>query len=138
MKPVRALLAAVLLAAGTVAGAGGEMPAGKRVAPPAVAPLTLHGVRYEAPPDTRDFGDDQAGGYLVARDARSGRELWRQRIYVTAYDPKLESDVQDVFIASLRAGRGGRTLEITDERGRRYTLDLSSRAVQEQGVRNRR
>lgn len=134
----------MLLAAVTVAGAGGEglaggdAPAGKRVAPPAVSPVTLRGVRYEAPPDTRDFGDDQAGGYVVARDARSGRELWRQRIYATVYDPPLESDVQDVFIETLRAGRGGRTLEITDERGRRYTLDLASRAVQAHGVRGGR
>lgn len=129
MSARRSALAGLLLAIAACAGAGdGEAPAGKRVAAPAVAPLTLHGVRYEIPSDARD-ADGQLGGYVVARDARSRRELWRLRVYATAYDPQLEADVQDVFIASLRIGRGGRTLEITDERGRRYTLDPVTRSV---------
>lgn len=130
----RSLLAALLCAAAGTALAGGlpdapaDAPAGKRVAPPVVAPVTLHGVRYEAPADGRD-DDGQAGGYIVARDVRSGRELWRQRIYATTYDPHLEQDVQDVHIRTLRAGRGGRSLEIVDERDRRYALDLATRTV---------
>ena len=131
----RSLFGALLLAALATAMAGGrpdapaDAPAGKRVAAPVVAPLTLHGVRYEAPADARDGDDGQAGGYVIARDARSGRELWRLRIYATVYDPHLEQDVQDVYIRTLRAGRAGRTLEIVDERGRRYTLDLATRTV---------
>lgn len=126
----RALLVALLLAGSDAALAEGlDAPAGKRVAAPSVAPLTLDGVRYEAPADTRDFGDEQAGGYIVACDARSGRELWRLRIYATAYDGQLEQDVQDVYIRSLRAGPHGRTLEIVDELDRHYTLDLATRTV---------
>lgn len=130
----RVLCTALLLAAaGAVADglpdATADAPAGKRVAAPVVAPVTLHGVRYEAPAGTRGYGDDQEGGYIVARDARSGRELWRLRIYVTDYTPGLEEDVQDVYIRSLRAGRHGRTLDIVDERGRRYTLELATRTV---------
>lgn len=129
-----ALCAALLLATATAAADGlpdaaPDTPAGKRVAAPAVAPVTLHGVRYEAPAGTRGYGDDQEGGYVVARDAHSGRELWRLRIYVTDYVARLEEDVQDVYIRSLRAGRHGRTLDIVDELDRRYTLDLATRTV---------
>ena len=80
----------------------------------------------------------EADGHLNAFDAASGASLWLLRVYAIDYDPDLEEDVQDVFIETLRAGRGGRTLEITDERGRRYTLDLASRAVQAHGVRGGR
>lgn len=106
-------------------------PAAKRVAPPQVRPVTVAGIRYVAVPDTRSRGLPQEGGYVAAVDPRSGRELWLQRIYETHYDPALEADVQDVFIRSMKAGTGGRALEIVDELDRRYTLDLATRGVRQ-------
>jgi len=91
----------------------------KRSVPRAVEPVTVHGVTYSAPAT--------AMGFVVACDASSGRELWRQRIYRVHIDPTLERDVQDVFITSLTL-RGG-SLVIANEHGERYALDLSTRKI---------
>jgi hypothetical protein len=50
-----------------------------------------------------------------------------KRIYAIRYDRTLEEDVQDVFITSLKAR--GNVLLITNERGERFVLDLSTRKV---------
>ena len=113
--------------AGMPAADNADAPAAKRVAPAPVRPVTIAGIRYEAALGTRARSLPQEGGYVAAIDAESGQELWLQRIYETRYDPALEEDVQDVFIRRLRAGPGGKTLEIVDELGRRYTLDLATR-----------
>ncbi|HEY9227125.1 MAG TPA: hypothetical protein VIP11_10790, partial [Gemmatimonadaceae bacterium] len=67
------------------------------------------------------------GGYIAAFDERSGRELWLLKVYDVVYDGEKEDDKQDVFIASLTGDRG--ELRVTDERGRRYTVDTQRRAV---------
>ena len=105
-------------------------PAAKRVAPMAVAPVTIGKIRYEAVHATRARGLPQEGGYVAAIDTRTGAELWLQRIYETPYDPALEEDVQDVYIRGLRRGPDGKAIDIIDERGRCYRLTLASRAVQ--------
>ncbi len=91
----------------------------KRTVPRAVEPVTVRGVTYSAP--------ETAMGFVVAFDASSGRELWRQCIYRVRVDPSLERDVQDVFITSLTLRDG--SLVIANERGERYALDLSTRKV---------
>jgi hypothetical protein len=126
-----ALLA--LLLAGPVGAAdspaGGDAPAGKRVGPPDVPPVRIGQIRYETLPWGRERGLAQNGGYIAALDARSGKELWVLRVYETRYDPKLESDVQDVFIASMATCHGGNHLCLTDERGGRYEVNPVKRSV---------
>jgi outer membrane protein assembly factor BamB len=97
----------------------------KRAVPRAVEPVTMHGVTYSAPAAVM--------GFVVASDASSGRELWRQRIYGIPVDPSLERDVQDVFITSLTL-RGG-SLVVANEHGERYALDLSTRKVTRESAR---
>lgn len=99
--------------------ASGDVSA-KRLAPEPVKPVTVAGVTYFAP--------DWPIGFIIAKDASSNRELWRKRIYTSRYDRRLERDVQDVFITSLEV-RDGNALIITNERGERYILDLSTRKV---------
>ena len=94
----------------------------KRIAPSPVAPVVAEGVRYSAPPD--------AMGFVVATDVSTSRELWRVRIYEVRVDPKLERDVQDVFITSLEFKEG--TLMNTNERGQKFALDLKTRKVTRQ------
>lgn len=103
---------------------GLDMPMRKRVGPPDVEPVTLNGVRYEALHWGREHGLEQNGGYVVAMDAVSGHELWTARVYQIEYVPKLETDVQDIFIKSLAPTEGGKQLLVTDERGRKFLLDL--------------
>jgi hypothetical protein len=102
------------------------MPKPKRVGPPIVTPVTFDGVRYEALHWCRERGLGQNGGYVAAFDAVSNRELWTARVYAIDYVPKLETDVQDLFIRTLESGAKGQLL-ITDERGRRFTLDIAKR-----------
>ena len=111
----RAVFAAALCVVAFVTGAANA----KRTVPGSVEPVTVHGVTYSAPAT--------AMGFVVAFDASSGRELWRQRIYQVRVDPSLERDVQDVFITSLTL-RGG-SLVIANEHGERYALDLATRKV---------
>jgi hypothetical protein len=92
---------------------------GKRSAPKIVEPVTILGVTYSAP--------SWPVGVVIATDAASSRELWRQRIYAIPYDRKLEQDVQDVFVTSLKCRSN--VLLITNERGEHFALDLSTRKV---------
>ena len=105
------------------------MPQAKRVGPPDVQPVTIAGVRYEALHWGRERGLDQEGGYIVAKDAASDKELWILKIYTVEYKPKLETDVQDIFIRSISPIENNRKLEIIDERDRQFTVDLGSRTV---------
>lgn len=108
------------------------MPQGKRVGPPDVPPVTIGGVRYEAIHWGRERGLEQNGGYIAAIDTKSGKELWILKIYQIDYIPKLETDVQDIFIDSMKAGANGQSLEIVDEKGRRYTVNLKTKKVSSQ------
>jgi hypothetical protein len=107
-------------------GPGGG-PAGKRVGPPAVSPVTVGGFRFEVVHWGRERGFAQNGGYLAAVDPATGEEKWTVRVYETVYDPDLEQDVQDIFIRTLRV-RDGR-VEVTDERDRRFLVDPATRSV---------
>jgi hypothetical protein len=101
----------------------------ERAEVPEAAPLTLGGIRYEAPPWTRRRGLPNNGGYVEAFDAQTGRPLWLQKIYDPVGPPDLEADKREVFITTLEADPRGRFLIVTDERGRRWRLDLGSRRV---------
>jgi hypothetical protein len=131
--------ALLLGAAGTIACAGVVAPkaavaqeqlAKKRGPPPAAAPVSAAGVRYEAIIWGRRRGLEQNGGYVAAVDRKTGRELWVARIYdATPHDPDMEDDKQDLFIARLELVEHGRALRVTDERGGRYRLDIATRTV---------
>jgi hypothetical protein len=113
-KPTFAAAAICLLLVYTVAPINA-----KRLPPRFVQPVTVSGVTFSAP--------GWPVGIVIATDASSSRELWRQRIYTIRYDRTLEQDAQDVFITSLK--RRGNTLVITNERGERFVLDLSTRKI---------
>lgn len=105
------------------------MPAGKRVGPKDVNPVTANGVRYEVLHWGRERGLDQNGGYIVAKDAASNKELWLAKIYSIEYKPKLETDVQDIFIREIELSDDKKSLKIIDEDNRHFILDLSTQKV---------
>jgi hypothetical protein len=92
----------------------------KRAAPKPVAPVTAAGVIYSASGD----GVDQ---YVVARDASSGRELWKVKVFHTRIMFWMEPDVQLVFITDLKLM--GKSLLVRDERSRCYSIGLARRRV---------
>ncbi|HEY0801972.1 MAG TPA: hypothetical protein VGD54_14110 [Steroidobacteraceae bacterium] len=123
------LLAGLGCSADEKAGVPASAPAlqAKRVGPPAVAAVVVGGVRYEALPWGKKRGLGQNGGYLATFDVKTGAELGLIKVYEIKYEPKLEADVQDDFIARLQVVDG--SLAVTDERGRRYLVDLITKSV---------
>ena len=93
----------------------------KRAAPAKVEPVTHQGVRYIAP------NDDGRRAYIEAWDVQTKKKLWDLTVFTNQIDPKLEEDVQHVFIKTLRVRDG--TLIVTSERGETYRVDLKTKAV---------
>lgn len=93
----------------------------KRAAPPKVEPLIHAGVRYVAP------NDDGRRAYVEAWDVQTNKKLWDLTVFTTRIDPKLEEDVQWVFIKKLRVRDD--TLIATSERGQTYQVDLRTRTI---------
>ena len=113
----------------TVAPAVASGKSAKRAGPDAVPPVRMGDTIYEAVHWGAARGLAHDGGYVRALDAATGRELWVLEVYRVEYDPRREHDVQDVFIATLRAGTAGQTLDVADEAGRRYEIDVRARTV---------
>jgi len=93
----------------------------KRAAPPKVEPVIHEGIRYMAP------NDDGRHAYVEARDVQTDKKLWDLTIFTNRIDPKLEEDVQWVFIKALGVEDG--VLLVTSEHGRRYQVDLKRKVI---------
>jgi hypothetical protein len=97
----------------------------KRAAPPRVEPVIHDGIRYVAP------NDDGRRGYVQAWDVETNKKLWELTVFTNRIEPRLEEDIQWVFIKSLSVGDG--TLTVTSERGGIYQIDLKAKAIKESG-----
>jgi hypothetical protein len=93
----------------------------KRAAPARVEPVINEGVRYVAP------NDDGRRAYIEAWDIQTNKKLWDLTIFTNRTDPKLEEDVQWVFISKLSVQDG--TLMVASEHGKTYQIDLKTKAV---------
>ena len=93
----------------------------KRAAPLKVEPVIHQGVRYIAP------NDDGRRAYIEASDVQTNKKLWELTVFTNRIDPKLEEDVQWVFIDKLSVQDD--TLVVTSERGRTYQIDLKTKTV---------
>lgn len=90
----------------------------KRGAPKPVAPVRHGGLEFRAPHDLM--------GSIEAVDAERGVRAWYRQIYVVARDLSLETDVQDVYVTKLQVIPDRDVLEVTNERGWVYELDLKT------------
>lgn len=95
----------------------------KRAQPKPVSPVVIGGVRYAA-------GGNGVDEYVVAFDVSSGKKLWALRLVHNEHDPRLEEDVQDVYITDLKAIKGA--LLVRDEKSRCYSIDLLTKRVNKQ------
>ena len=102
----------------------------KRTAPAKVEPVIYQGVRYVAP------NDDGRRAYIEAWDVATNKTLWELTVFTNHIDPKLEEDVQLVFIKALTVRDG--TLMVTSERGTTYRVDLKSKAVAQSDLAGRK
>jgi len=92
----------------------------KRGAPKPVPPVAYKGITYSAPNQGR------TGNYVYASDS-TGKELFRIKVFDMPIDPRLEEDVQWVFITDLVLE--GESLQVKDEKARCYVINLDTRAV---------
>jgi hypothetical protein len=93
----------------------------KRSAPVRVDPVVYEGIRYVAP------NDDGRRGYVEARNVATNEKLWELTLFTNRIDPKLEEDVQWVFIKALNI-KDGRLVAIS-ERGESYQIDLKTKEI---------
>jgi hypothetical protein len=100
----------------------------KRAFPAKVEPLTYQGIRYIAP------NDDGRRGYIQAWDVQTNKKLWELTVFTNRIDPRLEEDVQWVFINKLNVHDG--TLLVASERGNTYQIDLKTKAITQSDVRS--
>ncbi len=96
-----------------------DLASAGRLEPDEVPPITKDGIIYTAPTNKM--------GFVVAIDEKTKKELWQVQIYKITYKPKLERDVQDVFITGLQFD--GDKILIKDERKNQFALDLTTRKV---------
>ena len=99
----------------------------KRSAPKEVEPVVYEGIKYTAPHWVTVNGKRMAGGFVEAFDARTKKKLRTIKVYEIKRDPKLEKDVQDVFITSLAIEKD--VLVVVNERDERFEVDLKSHKV---------
>jgi len=93
----------------------------KRIAPARVKPVIHGGISYVAP------NNDGRRAYIEAWDVQTNKKLWDLTVFTNRIDPKLEEDVQWVFIKAIRAENG--VLLVTSERGNTYQIDLKTKAI---------
>jgi hypothetical protein len=98
----------------------------KRVAPATIAPVIHEGLRYVAP------NDDGRRGYIEAWDVKTNKKLWELTVFTNHIDPKLEEDVQWVFMESLSIRDD--TLMVTSECGKTYQIDLNTKTITQSEV----
>ncbi len=98
---------------------------GKRKPPPLVSPVDHDGVRYFAVLWGVDFGEQQNGGFVEARDLKDRHLVWRAKVYITKYDDAIERDVQDLFITAMGIENG--QLVVVNENHEKYIVNLKTR-----------
>jgi hypothetical protein len=98
----------------------------KRSGPPAVKPVTHLGITYTVL-HWSGKGLPEYGGFIEARDARTGKHLYYITVYTYSINPVLETDVQVYFIKSMEVKSG--YLYVVDERRNRYKINLKTRKV---------
>jgi hypothetical protein len=107
-------------------------PSASRPPAPEVSPVEHNGVRYEQ--DAHDDRQgDQPGGYLAAIDIGSGKRLWRIKVYEIADSRAAGVEPISRYFRSMRLVDDGHALEIENESGGRYRVDLATHTVAQIG-----
>lgn len=155
--PLKAMLLAVVLAAGCQKQEATAVPAparqqqstvvptspqkepamiikrsGDRLPPPEVAPVERDGIRYSQATDGRRVGANQVGGVLVATDVASGKQLWTLAVYGNPVNPDREADTQWRFFTSMAFDPDGR-LRIVNEADKTFFVDVKARTTSPAG-----
>lgn len=98
-----------------------QLASAKRSAPTKVDPLVYEGIRYVAP------NDDGRRSYIEAWNVATNKKLWELTVFTNPIDPRLEEDVQWVFIKTLNV-QDGRII-VTSESGKTYQVDTKAKSI---------
>ena len=98
-----------------------RLASAKRIAPVKVDPVIYEGIRYVVP------NDDGRRAYIEAWDTKTNQKLWELTVFANRINPKLEEDVQWVFVKALTLQDG--MLAVTSERGETYQIDLRTKTI---------
>ena len=98
----------------------------KRGAPVAVASVRHGEIEFRV---KHESGHGYLPGFVEAWDTAKDGQVWFRQIYVIRRDPDLEGDVQDVFITGIQMIADRNVLEITNERGGVFELNLDTLEV---------
>ena len=101
----------------------------RRVAPEAVETLTLNGKRFSAIHWGKARGLDQNGGYILVSDEVSGAEVGIIKVYRIRYGGDMERDKQDVFITYIRQSQQAGSIEVGNENGQVFQVDIETGKV---------
>ena len=101
-------------------------PTASRPPAPDVAPIEHDGVRYEQD-RTDERQGDQPGGYLVAIDVKTGARVWRLKVYDVPNHGASGVSEGSLYFRSMRLAPGGAAIEIENESGGRYLVDIAHR-----------
>ena len=96
---------------------------------PKVDPVVAEGVRYEVTRGPRNKGFEQNSGVISAVDEATANVLWTIAVYKVVYESDEEADAQDVFITDLKLGADGKTLLVTNEAGKHFSVNLGDQSV---------
>jgi outer membrane protein assembly factor BamB len=99
----------------------------KRAPAPLIAPVIKDGVEYSMSPQPEWREETKASVFLYAKDVKTGSRLWTLELYQIKLNPKIEEDVQDVCVSSMRVTGG--QVQVVNESGDQITVDLASRRI---------
>lgn len=91
-------------------------------------PVEHQGIRYQQG-EHDDRQGDQAGGYLVAIDTETGERLWRLKVYDVPRQEAPGAPNFAIYFRSMALRPDGKSLEIENEAGSRFVVDLTERTV---------
>jgi hypothetical protein len=98
-----------------------------------VAPVEIDGIRYEQDTESYRHGGDQPGGYLVAIDPKTGNRLWMLKVYPVEDHRAAGVTGGGLYFSSMARVPGEKTLEIVNEAGGRYRVDIARRTAEQVG-----
>lgn len=101
----------------------------KRAAPAEIPAIVTEQAVFSAPHFAFENGMQQNGGVILAHDPKTKKLLWRMQIYKTTYTQTKETDVQDVFLKTLRYDEVHHLLIMSDETSRVFVLNLATKKV---------
>ncbi|MCR4285255.1 MAG: hypothetical protein NUV97_04420 [archaeon] len=94
-----------------------------RIKPKNIEPIIHKGVRYSVPHFVGDTENmKHVGGYVEAINVKTNERIWLKEIYKQKYVLGLESDIQEVYITSIKIKNN--KIIIQNEAGKEFTLDI--------------